>query len=118
MDKPYVAGVDIGGQTTKIGIVDLRGIVLAQGTIRSDRHTDPLLYIDELSDTIISLATRAGAWPGKLRGIGVGSPNGNYYTGCIENAVNIIWAGPNAIPFTKLLTERSGLPSALTNDAN
>lgn len=118
MDKPYVAGVDIGGQTTKIGIVDTRGNVLAQTTIRSDSHTDALLYIDELSDAIISLATRTGAWPGRLRGIGVGAPNGNYYTGSIENAVNITWAGPKAVPFTKLLTQRSGLPSALTNDAN
>ena len=45
MDKPYVAGVDIGGQTTKIGIVDTRGNVLAQTTIRSDSHTDALLYM-------------------------------------------------------------------------
>ncbi len=28
-EKPYVVGVDIGGQTSKIGIVDRRGNIIS-----------------------------------------------------------------------------------------
>ena len=40
MDMPYVVGVDVGGQTTKIGVVDMRGQVLAQTVIRTDTHDE------------------------------------------------------------------------------
>ncbi|MDD2584599.1 MAG: ROK family protein [Bacteroidales bacterium] len=117
MNKPYVAGIDIGGQTTKLGIVDARGSVLAQTTIRTDNHTDVNLYIEELNNALIKLSARIGSTE-KIRGIGVGAPNGNYYTGVIDNAVNLVWGGSKAIPFSKLLKEKSGIPVYLTNDAN
>lgn len=117
MDKPYVVGIDIGGQTSKIGIVDARGTVLTQSSIRTDKYADVNLYIDELSDAISKLASSIGGME-KIRGIGVGAPNGNYYTGTIENAVNLLWGGSNAIPFAKLMKDKIGIPVALTNDAN
>ena len=92
MDKPYVVGIDIGGQTSKIGIVDARGTVLTQSSIRTDKYADVNLYIDELSDAISKLASSIGGME-KIRGIGVGAPNGNYYTGTIENAVHPVWGG-------------------------
>lgn len=117
MDKSYVVGIDIGGQTSKIGIVDARGTVLTQSSIRTDKYADVNLYIDELSDAISKLASSIGGME-KIRGIGVGAPNGNYYTGTIENAVNLVWGGSNAIPFAKLMKDKIGIPVALTNDAN
>lgn len=117
MDKPYVAGIDIGGQTTKIGIVDARGSVIAQTTLRTDSHLDVNLYIEDLNNALIKLASKNGGVE-KIRGIGVGAPNGNYYTGVIDNAVNLVWGEGNAIPFAKLLKEKSGIPVSLTNDAN
>jgi len=117
MEKPYVVGIDIGGQTSKIGIVDARGTVLTQSTIRTDTHTDVNLYLDDLCSALNKLADQYGGIE-KIRGIGIGAPNGNYYTGTIENAVNIVWGGSSAIPFAKLMTERLGIPVALTNDAN
>jgi len=117
MDKLYVVGIDIGGQTSKIGIVDARGTVLTQSSIRTDNHSDVNLYIEELSDAISKLASSIGGVE-KIRGIGVGAPNGNYYTGTIENAVNLVWGGSNAIPFAKLMKDKIGIPVALTNDAN
>lgn len=118
MEKPYVVGIDIGGQTTKMGIVDTRGQVLAQTVIRTDTHTDVNLYIDDLAAALEKIITESET-EGKIRGIGVGAPNGNYYTGTIENAVNIVWGGNQTIEFAKLLSDRTGgLPVALTNDAN
>ena len=40
MARQYVVGVDIGGQTSKIGVVDARGEVLAQSVIRTDTFGD------------------------------------------------------------------------------
>ena len=114
----YVVGIDIGGQTSKIGVVDARGTVLAQTVIRTDNHTDVNLYIAGLADAVKKVIKDAKV-EGQVRGIGVGAPNANYYDGTIENAVNISWGGGNTIQFAKLLSDAmGGLPVALTNDAN
>ena len=114
----YVVGIDIGGQTSKIGVVDARGTVLAQTVIRTDNHSEVDLYIAELADAVKKVIREAKV-EGAVRGIGVGAPNGNYYDGTIENAVNISWGGGKTIYFSKLLSEAmGGLPVALTNDAN
>ena len=114
----YVVGIDIGGQTSKIGVVDARGTVLAQTVIRTDNHSEVDLYIAELADAVKKVIKDAKV-EGAVRGIGVGAPNGNYYDGTIENAVNISWGGGKTIHFSKLLSEAmGGLPVALTNDAN
>jgi glucokinase len=49
-------------------------------------------------------------------GIGIGAPNGNIYSGTIEYAPNLRWKG--IIPIAKLVEEKFGLPTRLTNDAN
>ena len=114
----YVVGIDIGGQTSKIGVVDARGTVLAQTVIRTDSHSEVELYIAELADAVKKVIREAKV-EGAVRGIGVGAPNANYYDGTIENAVNISWGGGKSINFSKLLSEAmGGLPVALTNDAN
>ncbi len=115
MDKKYVIGVDIGGQTSKLGVVDARGNVLAQSTIRTDTHEDVNLYVDDLVDAIRKLADQIEGL-GTVRGIGIGAPNGNYYRGTIELAPNLRWKG--IIPLAKLVSDKIGLPVALTNDAN
>ncbi len=117
MDSTYVVGIDVGGQTSKIGVVDARGTVLAQTVIRTDTYDTIDPYIAELAAAVKKLIKDSGA-EGKIRGIGVGAPNGNYYTGTIENAPNLRW-GHNRVEFAKLLTEAlDGMPVALTNDAN
>ena len=111
MEKNFVVGVDVGGQTTKIGIVDARGEVLSQAVIRSDVFgTDAAAYIKALAN--------AGK-EGQVRGIGVGAPNGNYYTGSVAFAPNLAWAANSSVPFAQMLTdELGGIPVSLTNDAN
>ena len=116
MDR-LVVGIDVGGQTSKLGVVDARGTVLAQTVIRTDTYSDVVPYIAELAEAVKKVVKEAGA-EGKIRGIGVGAPNGNYYTGQIESAPNLPWAREK-VEFAKLLSEAlDGLPVALTNDAN
>ena len=114
----HVIGIDVGGQTTKLGVVDARGTVLAQTVIRTDTYTDIEPYIAELAEALNKIIKESGT-EGNIKGIGVGAPNGNYYTGTIENAVNLSWGGTKTIKFADLLSEAmNGLPVALTNDAN
>ena len=117
MNSSYVVGIDVGGQTSKIGVVDARGTVLAQTVIRTDTYDTVEPYIAELAEAVNKLIKESGT-EGKIRGIGVGAPNGNYYTGAIESAPNLPWAH-DKVEFAKLLSEAlGGLPVALTNDAN
>lgn len=116
--QDLVIGIDIGGQTTKCGVVDARGNVVTQTVIRSDTYTEPEPYIAEVANSLRKLISDAKA-DGNIRGIGVGAPNGNYYTGQIENAVNLTWGGTKTIEFAKLLSaQMDGIPVSLTNDAN
>ena len=118
MEAQYVVGIDVGGQTTKMGVVDARGTVMAQTVIRTDTYTDVNKYIKEVGEALRRIISEAGV-EGNVRGIGVGAPNANYYTGTIDNAVNLSWGGPNKIEFAKILSEEmGGLRVALTNDAN
>lgn len=118
MKQDYVIGIDIGGQTTKCGVVDARGSVLAQTVIRTDTYQDVNLYIAELGEALNKIIAESKAEE-RIRGIGVGAPNANYYTGQILHAVNITWGGDNPIAFTELLrTQMGGIPVSITNDAN
>lgn len=118
-EQQYVVGIDVGGQTSKLGIVDARGNVLARRVIRTDTFgTDADAYITALADAVKAIIAESGK-EGCIRGIGVGAPNGNYYTGEVAFAPNIAWAANQAVPFAAMLTKKvGGIPVSLTNDAN
>lgn len=118
MEKNFVVGVDVGGQTTKIGVVNTEGRILAQKVIRTDTHKTFEPYCKDLSDAIKEVIKEADV-EGQVRGVGVGAPNGNHYTGEVAFAPNLEWARDNAVPFAKMLSEQlGGLAVDLTNDAN
>lgn len=119
MDKEFVVGVDIGGQTSKIGVVDAEGSVLSRSVIRSDVYGDDAgAFMDALAEAITSCVKEAGK-EGKIKGVGVGAPNGNHYTGEISNAPNLSWAAGRTVDFSASLSRRlGGIPVSLTNDAN
>ena len=119
IEKQYVVGVDIGGQTSKIGVVNTRGEVLSQLVIRSDIYgSDADAFILALSNAIKTCIKEAGV-EGQVRGVGVGAPNGNYYTGCVAFAPNLAWAAGQSVELAaKLSAQMDGIPVSLTNDAN
>ena len=97
------------------GIVDARGNVIASSSIKTGKFADVNDYVADLKSALTSLLEAHDAVD-KIAGIGVGAPNGNYFSGCIENPPNLPWKGK--IPFAHLLHEAFGVPVALTNDAN
>lgn len=115
MDKPYVVGIDVGGTNTVAGIVDKRGQILISGSIKTSKHLQVEGYLDELTELIDGLIAEVTT-KDQIKGIGAGTPNGNYFTGSIEFAPNLPWKG--VIPFAQMLEDRIGIPVALTNDAN
>lgn len=113
--KPYVIGIDMGGTNTVFGIVDARGVVLTSDSIKTRKHNDINDYIEELYQGITRLIDSIDA-KDKIYGIGVGAPNANFYTGMIEDGVNLPW--PTPLPLAQLLSDKFGIPVAITNDAN
>jgi len=108
-------GIDIGGTGTKFGIVDRVGNVLFSSEISTRKHTDVNDFIDELHSELSKLIDNVGG-TGRIKGIGVGAPNGNYYTGTIEYAPNLPWKG--IIPLARMMEDKFKIPVVLTNDAN
>ncbi|MBM6945031.1 MULTISPECIES: ROK family protein [Bacteroides] len=115
MEKPYVVGMDIGGTNTVFGIVDSRGTVLASDSIKTHQFEKVEDYVDAVCEQMRPLLEQFGG-SDKIKGMGVGAPNGNYYSGTIEFAPNLPWKG--IIPLAAMFEERLGIPTALTNDAN
>ncbi|MEY3507367.1 MAG: hypothetical protein RIR44_599 [Bacteroidota bacterium] len=108
-------GIDIGGTGTKFGIVDRVGNVLFSSEISTRKHTDVNDFIDELHTELSKLIDNVGG-TGRIKGIGVGAPNGNFYTGTIEYAPNLPWKG--IIPLARMMEDKFKIPVVLTNDAN
>lgn len=117
MESPqeYAIGIDIGGTTTKFGIVNHRGDISNVGDLDTNKHTDVNLFVDELYREM-KPAIKAVGGIDSIKGIGLGAPNGNYYSGTIDYAPNLQWRG--VIPIAKLITNKFNKPCTLTNDAN
>lgn len=113
--KPYVVGMDIGGTNTVFGIVDKDGNVVCQDSVKTKAYPIIEDYVNAIGEKLDALIESVGG-KDKINGMGVGAPNGNYYTGNIEFAPNLSWKG--IVPLAKLFGERIGVPCKLTNDAN
>jgi len=110
-----VLGIDIGGTYTKLGLVDKAGIIYLEDELRSTEHETIETFIADIHRHIEEHIQKMGQNV-ILRGIGVGAPNGNFYSGTIEHAPNLAWKG--IIPFVELMEKQFGIPTVVTNDAN
>lgn len=108
-------GVDIGGTGTKFGIVDRLGNLLYSSEMSTRKHNEVENFIADLHANLVPMIEQAGGI-GRIKGIGLGAPNGNYYTGTVEYAPNLPWKG--ILPFSKMIEDKFKLPVVLTNDAN
>ena len=114
LSNELAIGIDIGGTNTKYGLVNHRGEILEKGELKTDAYPEIEKYVEALHTAVTPLIQSHTA-DGHIKGIGIGAPNGNYYTGTIEYAPNLKWKG--IIPLAKMMTEKFDLPCSLTNDA-
>jgi glucokinase len=97
------------------GIVDARGEIKASTAIKTQAYADVNDYVQAGVDALQPIIDVVGGI-GQIKGMGIGAPNANYYTGTIENAANLLWKG--SVPLARLFSEKLRIPVALTNDAN
>lgn len=112
--QQFALGIDIGGTNTKYGVVNHRGDISHKGDLPTNKYEKVEDFVDALYKELAPAIKQVGKK--NIKGIGVGAPNGNYYTGTIDYAPNLHWKG--IIPLAKLITEKFGIRSSLTNDAN
>ena len=113
--KKFAVGIDIGGTNTKFGIVDREGTILTQGRMLTNARDTVQGFIEELYQHLSPMIEQSGG-VNAFTGIGIGAPNGNYYTGNIEHAANLKWKG--IVPLASMLQEKFSMRVKLTNDAN
>lgn len=114
-EKPYVIGLDMGGTNSIFGIVDQRGTIKAQTAIKTKAYPDVHDYVAAAVEALQPALDVVGGIE-QIRGLGIGAPNGNFYTGNIEYAANLVW--PGVVPIAQLFQEALGIPTRVTNDAN
>jgi len=115
--KPYVIGVDLGGTNTVFGIVDAEGNCICEASIKTGKYETAEAFVNAGVECVKPLIEQVGGTE-KIQGMGVGAPNGNYYTGTIEFAPNLKWAHEGVVPLAAMFEKELGVPVKLTNDAN
>lgn len=110
----FCIGIDIGGTTTKGGLVDAQGKIIERFLIHTPQYVCYTTFIDEVHRLLMPSIEQRGK--DNCMGIGVGAPNANYYTGNIEHPVNLPWKG--ITPLGSALQQKMGVPVKVTNDAN
>ena len=113
--KPYVIGVDLGGTNTVFGIVDKDGNVVCEGAIKTQEYTAVEDFVEAGCECLKPLIEKVGGIE-NIQGMGIGAPNGNFYSGTIEHAPNLPWKG--VVPLADMFKKKLGVPVSLTNDAN
>ena len=115
LEKPYVIGLDMGGTNSVFGIVDARGNIKAQTVIKTRGYKNVEEYVKTAVEALQPALEVVGGID-TIKGMGIGAPNANYYTGTIDNAANLEWKG--IVPIAKLFSDALGVPVRVTNDAN
>ena len=115
LEKPYVIGLDMGGTNSVFGIVDARGNIKAQTAIKTRGYKNVEEYVKTAVEALQPALDLVGGIE-MIKGLGIGAPNANYYTGTIDNAANLEWKG--IVPIAKLFSDALGVPVHVTNDAN
>ena len=115
--KPYVIGLDLGGTNSVFGIVDSRGDIKTTTAIKTQVYDKVEDYVDASVEALQPIIDQVGGI-GKIKSMGIGAPNGNFYTGTIEFAPNLKWGHNGIVPLASMFSEKLGVPVALTNDAN
>lgn len=113
--KPYVIGLDLGGTNSAFGIVDHEANIVERVTVPTVGHGTVEQYVKDCVAALMPLIERVGGIS-QIQGMGIGAPNGNFYTGEIMQAPNLPWKG--SVPLAKMFHDALGVPVVMTNDAN
>ncbi len=114
MEHTYSIGIDIGGTNTDIGLVRNDGVCIARTNLSTNSYYDAEKYVADLWDKISNMLSTNNI--SAIEGIGIGAPNANYYTTCIEQAPNLNFKG--VVDMKALFARHTDIPVTMSNDAN
>lgn len=113
--KKSVAGVNINIDVTTYAVVDVRGNIIAEESFATGDYPNINDFVAHLSERLFELMDDNGGYD-TIRSVGVGVPNGNFITGCIEDSACLPWKGK--IPLASMLRDRLGMAVAVANNAH
>ena len=103
--KAFAIGVDLGGTNTVFGIVDAKGNIVAQDSIKTQAYHTAEAFVEAGVERLQPLIAQVGGIE-QVAGMGIGAPNANYYSGAIETAPNIAWAHERVVPLARMFSEK------------
>ena len=112
----YAIGIDIGGTSIKGAIVTDKGEVLTRFAMDVDNKNPGEVEVNKFCDIMLK-AVKDYDPNIKLEGVGIGMP------GILDMDKGIVVTSPNltkwnSLPLGKIISDRTGLPVYLNNDAN
>lgn len=110
-------GLDLGGTNAVLGLVNGCGEVLAEVTLPTSSFPTVQAFVEAAVSAVGQLADALGGRQ-RIKAMGIGAPNGNFFRATMVHAVNIQWARGEEIPLASLFENHLKVPVVLTNDAN
>ena len=114
MEHTFSIGIDIGGTNTDIGLVRDDGVCIVRTNLSTNSYYDAEKYVADLWNKISNMLSTNNI--STVEGIGIGAPNANYYTTCIEQAPNLNFKG--VVDMKALFARHTDIPVTMSNDAN
>ena len=115
-DHKYSLGIDIGGTNTVFGLIDSSGHIIKKNSILTNSNKAPELLFKNIFNKIKLWETELNL-QNIIKDIGVGVPNGDYFTGMVVNPPNL-GKGWYDLNLVSLIKSFKSIPVIITNDAN
>lgn len=111
----YVFGVDIGGTTVKLGLFDVKGILLEKWEIPTRTEESGSHILPDVAESIKAKMDEKQIQAEDVAGVGVGAPGPIDSAGVVHKAVNLGW---DTFSIKVTLEEILHVPVMAGNDAN
>lgn len=112
----YYIGVDVGGMSIKIGIVDKNGKIVKSSTFTTSKDDSQEVHAILIGENVNKLIDESGIDKSEIKGVGIGVPGGvKPSEGLATYVPNIPWVG---LELSKIVSGVTGLPVKLGNDAD
>ena len=113
MKKSIALGIDIGGTNTIYGFIESGGTIVFHEEIPTHGSMPVMDLVDRIDQKANLFLSENIDYT--LKGIGIGAPNGNHYTGMIQDPPNLSWGN---VDIVSIFAKNFDCEIALTNDAN
>ncbi|MBQ4346089.1 MAG: ROK family glucokinase [Oscillospiraceae bacterium] len=112
----YYVGIDLGGTNIVAGVVDENYNILNKASMKTNCPRPSEEIAADMAECALQAIQNAGLTPEQVEWIGIGTPGiANSATGIIEYSNNLGFVN---VPMVKWISEKTGCPAFIENDAN